>query len=98
MKLNKRKITAVACVIVPVLAVWYFGLHQGLFWQRTLRQRDTEIRPLQQKLQALMNHELDFYRTPMQLKRQNEELEKLRKENEELRQNVAKQQLDEPVS
>ena len=31
MKLNKRKIIAVACVIVPILAVWYFGLYQGLF-------------------------------------------------------------------
>ncbi len=98
MTLNKRKIIAVSCVIVLVLAVWYFGVHQGLFWQRTLGQREIEIHILQQKVQALMDHELDFDQTRMQLERQNEELEKLRKENEELRQNVAKLQVDEPVS
>ena len=94
MGLNKPKIAAVACAMVFVLAVWYFGVHRGFFWQGPA-EREVHISILRAKIALLARHGLEMAETSEKLYSQTQQLEKLRKENQELRQAVGKMHLDE---
>jgi len=95
MRAKVRRVLISATVIAVLLVVWWFGLHKGLFWQRTLAEQKAEIRALQTEVGDLQRHEIEFEQTALELDRQTEQLRKLMAENQELRQTIARLQQDE---